>query len=73
MLRSSDREAELSKPRPSVMKRRKEEARRERQRVKATRRAERAAERENRGELAPGEDPDIAGIVPGPQPRLIED
>ena len=73
MLRLSDQEVDLSKPRPSVMKRRKEEARRERQRVKAARRAERAAERENRGELAPGEDPDIAGIVPGPQPRLIED
>ena len=43
MLRLSDQEVELSKPRPSVMKRRKEEARRERQRVKAARRAERAA------------------------------
>jgi hypothetical protein len=57
----------LSKPRPSVSKRRKEEARRERQRTKALRKAERAAERASR-ELVPGEDPDIAGIVPGPQP-----
>ena len=70
MLRLANQEVKLSKPRPSVMKRRKEEARRERQRVKATRRAERAAEKESRGDLAPGEDPDIAGIVPGPQPPL---
>ena len=55
------------------MKRRKEEARRERQRIKAARRAERAAEKEHRDDLAPGEDPDIAGIVPGPQPRTEDD
>jgi len=58
----------LSKARPSVLKRRKEEARRERQRIKALRRAERAAESRDRPDVAPGEDPDIAGIVPGPQP-----
>ncbi len=56
-----------NKGRPSVNKRRKEEARRDRQRLKAMRRAEREAQKETR-EIPPGEDPDIAGIVPGPQP-----
>ena len=59
----------MSKPRPSVNKRRKEEARRERQRTKVARRAERAAEKANRV-VDSSEDPDIAGIVPGPQPPL---
>jgi hypothetical protein len=63
----------LSKARPSVLKRRKEEARRERQRLKAERRAERASEQRERPDLKPGEDPDIAGIVPGPQPPREED
>jgi hypothetical protein len=63
----------MSKARPSVLKRRKEEARRERQRLKAIRRAERAAENRERPDLAPGEDPDIAGIVPGPQPPRDND
>jgi hypothetical protein len=57
----------VSKPRPSVNKRRKEEARKERQRNKALRREERAAQKANR-QTEGGEDPDIAGIVPGPQP-----
>ncbi len=55
------------------MKRRKEEARRERQRIKALRRAERAAEQGQRPDVAPGEDPDIAGIVLGPQPIRNDD
>ena len=58
----------VSKPRPSVNKRRKEEARKERQRNKAAKRVERAAEKANRDDSAGDEDPDIAGIVPGPQP-----
>jgi hypothetical protein len=62
----------LSKPRPSVNKRRKEEARRERQRTKAQRRADRAAQKPTR-DVDSAEDPDIAGIVPGPQPPLQED
>lgn len=63
----------MSKARPSVLKRRKEEARRERQKLKAIRRAERTAENRERGDIAPGEDPDIAGIVPGPQPPRDND
>lgn len=49
-------------------KRRKEEARKERQRMKAERRVERS--QKPRPELSSGEDPDIAGIVPGPQAPL---
>ncbi len=63
----------MSKARPSITKRRKEEARKQRQREKEARRAQRAAEKQDRTDLAPGEDPDIAGIVPGPQPLPWED
>jgi hypothetical protein len=66
-------EVELSKARPSVLKRRKEENRKERQRLKTIRRAERAAEPRDRPDLPPGEDPDLAGIVPGPQPPREDD
>jgi len=56
--------------RPSINKRNREQAKREKQQEKAARRAERAQDRQRRGEgAADGEDPDIAGIVPGPQPR----
>ncbi|MCA1665020.1 MAG: hypothetical protein LC659_12250 [Myxococcales bacterium] len=56
--------------RPSINKRNREQAKREKQQEKAARRAERAQDRQKRGEgVADGEDPDIAGIVPGPQPR----
>lgn len=57
--------------RPSINKRNREQAKREKQQEKAARRAERAADRQRRGTGAgDGEDPDIAGIVPGPQPPL---
>jgi hypothetical protein len=54
---------------PGAMKRVKESSRREHQREKAARKEQRRRESEERkkGRL-PGEDPDIAGIVPGPQP-----
>ena len=56
--------------RPSINKRNREQAKREKQQEKAARRAERAQDRQRRGEgVADGEDPDIAGIIPGPQPR----
>jgi hypothetical protein len=56
--------------RPSINKRNREQAKREKQQEKAQRRAERAADRQRRGAGADdGEDPDLAGIVPGPQPR----
>ena len=57
---------------PGATKRQKEAARREKQRKKDERREQRKREKEsNPGSGgAPGEDPDIAGIVPGPQPPL---
>jgi hypothetical protein len=58
--------------RPSINKRNRENAQRERQQEKAARRAQRAEEKLNKPEVADGEDPDIAGIKPGPQP-LPED
>lgn len=53
---------------PSVKKREKERARKERQQEKALRRTERKDKANAPGDGVPGEDPDIAGIVPGPQP-----
>ncbi len=50
-------------------KRQKELARLQHQREKAERKAERKQEKDTRPARAEGaEDPDIAGIVPGPQP-----
>ena len=56
------------KSRTSVTKRQKEQARQQRRQVKEMRREQRAAEKEARP-LVDGEDPDLAGIVPGPQPH----
>jgi hypothetical protein len=60
----------VANTRPSVNKRRKEANRREKKAAKAEKRAARAAEKSARLPVAPSgdEDPDIAGIVPGPQP-----
>jgi hypothetical protein len=55
------------KSRQSFVKRQKEIARKERQAEKAARRLARHKEKAERPRL-PGEDPDLAGIVPGPQP-----
>ena len=53
--------------RPSFQKRAKEKARQERRKEKDARRLE---TKERRANASPrtGEDPDIAGIIPGPQP-----
>jgi hypothetical protein len=53
--------------RPSIQKRAKEKARQERRKETDARRVE---TKERRATVSPrtGEDPDIAGIVPGPQP-----
>jgi hypothetical protein len=53
---------------PSITKRQKELARREKAQEKLERRAQRQAAREQRKPDPNAEDPDIAGIVPGPQP-----
>ncbi len=56
--------------RPSINKRNREQAKREKQQEKAARRQARAQDKANRAASAvDGEDPDIAGIVPGPQPK----
>ena len=56
------------KARPSMEKRRKEMARQDKQQAKIERRERRKVERAERDESTPGEDPDLAGIVAGPQP-----
>lgn len=53
---------------PTFQKRQKERQRQEKQRDKAAKKEERKRQREDRPAGAPGEDPDLAGIVPGPQP-----
>jgi hypothetical protein len=54
---------------PSVNKRQKERQRQERQREKSAKREDRKRDKVNNPIAStPGEDPDIAGIVPGPQP-----
>jgi hypothetical protein len=55
-------------PRAAAHKRAREKAQQERQKQKQQRRLE-ARERKGTGEASDGEDPDIAGIQPGPQPR----
>ncbi len=57
-----------SNGRPSFAKRQKEMARLDKQRDKAADRARRAEDRKNRPAPPPGVDPDIAGVIPGPQP-----
>jgi len=59
---------------PGATKRQKEAARRDKQRRKDEKREVRKREKAERGDRppSPGEDPDIAGIVPGPQPPLEE-
>jgi hypothetical protein len=57
---------------PRSNKRQKELARQEKQREKDARREQRKEEKANRGERDDGVDPDIAHIVPGPQPKLDE-
>jgi hypothetical protein len=55
---------------PGATKRLKELARQQKQREKAEKREQRKREKAERPTPQTGEDPDIAGIVPGPQPPL---
>jgi hypothetical protein len=57
----------VQKSRPTQNKRARERARQERRQEKEARRADRARQ-PARPTSVNGEDPDIAGIVPGPQP-----
>ncbi len=61
------------KARPTFEKRRKEKARQDKKREKAEKREQRKLEKDNQEPVLDEdgnviEDPDIAGIVPGPQP-----
>ena len=58
----------MQRSRPTQNKRARERARQEKQQNKAARRLEAKAKKTSADPAAPGEDPDIAGIVPGPQP-----
>lgn len=53
---------------PGANKRQKERARQDKHREKEANRLKRRQDKSNKDKPAPGEDPDIAGIVPGPQP-----
>jgi hypothetical protein len=58
----------------SFIKRQKEMQRQQRQQDKLANRLQRNKERRQATETTPdGEDPDIAGIIPGPQPRSEDD
>lgn len=54
-------------------KRQKEQARAEKKRKKAEKKVIRQKEKDERPPPAPGEDPDIAGIIPGVQPPPLWD
>ena len=58
----------MQKSRPTQNKRARERARQEKQQQKAARRLDKSRQGAGRPASAGGEDPDIAGIVPGPQP-----
>lgn len=57
-----------NRTRPTLEKRAKERARQEKRKQKDERRATAKAQRGSGPRIVDGEDPDIAGIVPGPQP-----
>jgi hypothetical protein len=62
-------------PRPgptSFNKRKREIAKKEKRQAKMVERAERRALKAQRPPRADGEDPDLIGIRPGPQPRPLE-
>lgn len=62
----------MSPMNPGATKRQKELKRLERQREKEAKREQRKREKAERPTVGTGEDPDIAGIVPGPQPPMEE-
>ena len=58
----------MSKTGPSITKREKEKGRQQKQAEKDARKAETRARKAQGRDRVDGEDPDLAGIVPGPQP-----
>ena len=63
----------MHKPKPTQNKRARERARQERQQVKIARRQEAKLRRASAPAHVGDEDPDLAGIVPGPQPSPWEE
>ena len=57
-----------NRARPTLQKRERERARQQKQKTKEARREEAKTRRSNTFPLPAGEDPDLAGIRPGPQP-----
>ena len=64
----SRRGGHVQKSRPTQNKRARERARQEKQQLKAARRLENKSRKATTPGSGGDEDPDIAGIVPGPQP-----
>jgi hypothetical protein len=62
-----------SRTRSTFKKRQKEIARQQKQQDKQARRLQKKEKRGEIAPVAPGEDPDIAGIRPGPQPKQDDD
>lgn len=62
-----------SRSRPTQAKRAREKALQEKRQQKAARRQDAKERRDNAPDRADGVDPDIAGIVPGPQPHPFLD
>ena len=58
----------MQKSRPTQNKRARERAKQEKQQMKAARRLEAKQRKASNPASRDGEDPDIAGITPGPQP-----
>jgi hypothetical protein len=58
--------------RPELTKRKKELARQQKQKEKIERRNQRLREKGDRALAGDEDDPDLAGIVPGPQPIVEE-
>lgn len=61
-----------NRARPTLQKREREKARQKKQLVKQERRQEAKVRREATPRRSGDEDPDIAGIRPGPQPREFD-
>lgn len=66
-------EAMTNRSRPTQAKRVREKALQEKRQQKAARRQDAKEQRAQRGPVTDGEDPDIAGIVLGPQPHPFLD
>jgi hypothetical protein len=59
----------VNRSRPTQAKRVREKALQEKRQQKAAKRQDAKERKDERGPMGDGEDPDIAGIVPGPQPH----